>query len=310
MGRKTRSKKHSADDSRASLVESLSEQAIRKELRSEAMQHPSTILPFALCILSIIYLVLLSPVLGGALGAIILLICSGVLAVGSFFWRYSIRYSQAYTTRVKEVMELQEQEQRGLEQAELKQLREELQGGFSGINSAEGLRAIKGLVHEYQQLQHGLGRRDETDPLSTARIPALTEDTYRQGLSVLADVLELDRVIHSSDKERLEAEIAEFEKEIESLRGDETQAEQVQIKEAMVTSHKERLDMIEQQQLRVDKLVYQCDRCEASLHRTRIELAALKADSSETSVSDVTETLERTINQAREVQEELKRLGY
>jgi len=60
-----------------SLVESLSEPAIRRELRSAAMQHPATILPFTLCILSIIYLLLLSPVLGGALWAIIPLSCSG-----------------------------------------------------------------------------------------------------------------------------------------------------------------------------------------------------------------------------------------
>ena len=59
-----------------------------------------------------------------------------------------------------------------------------------------------------------------------------------------------------------------------------------------------------------DKLLYQSDRCEASLHRTRIELAALTAESSETSVSAVTETFEKTINQAKEVREELKRLGY
>ena len=77
-----------------------------------------------------------------------------------------------------------------------------------------------------------------------------------------------------------------------------------------MASHKERLDMIKQQELRVDKLLYQCDRCEASLHRTRIELASLKTESSETSVSAVTETLQRTINQAKEVQEELKRLGF
>ena len=177
-------------------------------------------------------------------------------------------------------------------------------------HSTVGLKATKKLVYEYDQLQRVLRRKKETDPLSVAHIPALTEETYRQGLSVLGDVLELERVVHSSDKQGLEKEIVELERGIESLRGDETQAEQVKIKEATVTSHKERVNMIKEQQLRVDQLVYQSDRCEASLHRTRIELAALTAESSETSVSAVTETLEKTINQAKEVQEELKRLGY
>ena len=77
-----------------------------------------------------------------------------------------------------------------------------------------------------------------------------------------------------------------------------------------MASHRERLEMIDQQQFRVDELLYQCDRCEASLSRTRIELASLQAGSSDSSVSAVTETLRRTITQAKEVQEEMRRLGF
>ena len=310
MGRKTRPKRQPIDDSKASLIESLSENVIRKELRSEAIQYPATIIPFTLGILSAIYLLLLSPVVGGSQEALILLICSGVVAVGSFFWRYSIRYSQEYKRRTQEIIELQENEQRGLEQAELKKSRETLESGFADIKSDEGLKAVKELVYEYDQLQQVLRRKKETDPLSITHIPALAEETYRQGLSALADTLELARVVHSSDSQRLEAEIAEFEKDIESLKGDKAQAEQVKIKESTIASHKERLDMVNEQELKVEKLMYQTDRCEASLHRTRIELAALKADSSEASISAVTETLEQTINQTKEVQAELKRLGF
>ncbi len=68
--------------------------------------------------------------------------------------------------------------------------------------------------------------------------------------------------------------------------------------------------MINQQQYQADELLFQCSRCEASLSRTRIELASLQAGSSETSVSAVTESLQRTIDQAKEVQAELKKLGY
>ena len=60
----------------------------------------------------------------------------------------------------------------------------------------------------------------------------------------------------------------------------------------------------------MDQLLHQCESCEASLHRTRIEIAALKADTAESSVRALTDTLRMTINQAKEVQEELKRLGY
>jgi len=244
------------------------------------------------------------------MAAIILLVCSAVVAAGSFFFRYSVRYSQAYTTRVQEVIRDQEQGQRELEQADLEQQLEALESGFSNLKSDEGLKAINELVYEYKELQQVIERKKDADPLLFARIPILAEMAYRQGLSVLADALELASVVSSSDIGRLEAEIVEFEKEIESLKKDEAQAEQVEIKEATISLHKERLDMVKEQEINMDKLLYQCDCCEASLHRTRIELAAFKASSSGKSVTEVTETLEQTLTHAKEVQAELKRLGY
>ena len=120
----------------------------------------------------------------------------------------------------------------------------------------------------------------------------------------------MSRAIHTSNKGSLEAEIVQFEQDIGTLSMDYGQQLRVKIREENVASHQERLEMINQQQYRVDELLYQCDRCEASLSRTRIELASLQAGSSETSVSAVTETLQRTIAQAKEVQEELRRLGF
>ena len=45
---------------------SLSEPAIRRQLLSDAVQHPATLLPLAVSTASAIYLVVLSPVLGRA----------------------------------------------------------------------------------------------------------------------------------------------------------------------------------------------------------------------------------------------------
>ncbi len=68
--------------------------------------------------------------------------------------------------------------------------------------------------------------------------------------------------------------------------------------------------MVNQLKERVEELLHQANRCEASLGKTRIELAALKADASEIGVSAIIETLSKTIDRAREVQEELKQMGY
>ncbi len=298
------------DDQQSSTIESRNEKVIRKELRSEAIQHPLTAIPLTLSVLSVIYLGIFPPSFGGILKAIILLIVSGGMAAASFWWRYYVRFDADYRKKLQELRDLQDQAQKEREQVELEQLREAAQRGFHKLSSTDGVKAVKDLVYEYEQLQQVLELKKEIDPLGIANIPFLAEDTYRQGLSVLSGALEIKFILHASDKKSLEKEMKNLEREIELLRKDENQAEKLEIKQAIVASHKERLDMIKQQQLRVDKLLYQCDRCEASLHRTRIELAALTGTSSETKVSAVTETLQSTINQAKEVQEELKKIGY
>ncbi len=188
--------------------------------------------------------------------------------------------------------------------------RRALHGGFSNINSSEGLKALQELANEYERLQRVLGRHRETDPLAIAHIPALAQGTYHQGLSVLEDALELLRVISSSDGARLESEVVELERDLESLRRDRAQEARVKIREETLASHRERLAMLVQQQFRVDELLHQSYRCEASLHRARMELATIKTAGSEGSVSVVTETLRRTIAQAKEVRGELEKYGF
>jgi hypothetical protein len=146
--------------------------------------------------------------------------------------------------------------------------------------------------------------------ITVAHIPPLAEDACRQGLSVLEDALELMRAVDGPERERLEADTAELEREIETLREDETQAGRVILTQEKLTSHQERLNMIKQQRLRVHELLNQCGRCEASLDRTRLELAGFNADRAELSVGEVTQTLRRTIDQAKEIQEELKKSGW
>ena len=64
-------------------------------------------------------------------------------------------------------------------------MREGLESELARVDSTAGLKAVKALAHEYEQLLDVLDRKKETDPLSFAHIPALAEQTYRQGLSVL-----------------------------------------------------------------------------------------------------------------------------
>ena len=242
--------------------------------------------------------------------ALILAIASAVIGAGHCFWRYSNRFNEEYPIKMRELMELLEQRASAIEAGEFRELREALQVGFGNIKAEEGLKALQMLVDQYDWLKPVLKSKRATDPMALAHVPTLAEETYRQGLSALEDALRLMTAIQSPNNNSLQEEVVELEKELESFRRDASQGERVRMREETIASHRERLALVTQQQLRVDQLVHQSEGCAASLDLTRIEVAALKADSSESSVRAVTDALRRTINQAKEVQEELRRLGY
>jgi hypothetical protein len=194
--------------------------------------------------------------------------------------------------------------------AEVQQTRETLDAGFSEINSSEGLRAVERLVYEYAQLQPILDRARAADSAAFARISLAVEETYRAGLGLLHDLLDLMRTAHPSEKRRMEDEIIELENNIALLRSDKSQKGAVKLMEANLNFRLERLDLMQKQQLRVEELLHLAGRCEEALNRTRMELAGLRTADSEVNVNDATETLRKTIDQAKEVQEELKKLGF
>ena len=301
----SRSKRRGRNDPRNSAIESLSEEAIKRDVRRAALKHSATLVSLILSIL--FFIIMLASAF--QLWAIILLIISAIASAGSFFWRYFLRYDQEYERRTQELLERQDQEAGKRGQTELQRLKDDIQTGFSRVNSADGLKALQELVYEYEELQPVLDRGRETDPLAVAHIPGLAEETYRQGLGVLAGCLDLMREIGSPNNRKLEAEVVDLQSQIGAMENDDSQTERLSILKATVASHKERLALVQQHSLRVDGLLHQSDSCEASIHRTRIELAALKADNIDARVSAVTDALQSTINQAKEVQEELKRLG-
>jgi hypothetical protein len=191
---------------------------------------------------------------------------------------------------------------------DLLQTQKALVEGFDRIKSSEGLKALQDLVYEYNQLQPVLSRRRSTDSIAVGQLPVLASEAYRQGISVLQDALDLMQASGPEDTARLQAENADIEREIAQLSRDASQAARVKIRRERLASNKELLALIDKQQERIDELLYQCDRCAASLHRTRMELAALRADASDESVSGVVDTLRLTIGHARSVQDEMKRL--
>ncbi|MDA1348813.1 MAG: hypothetical protein O3A47_08100 [Chloroflexi bacterium] len=298
------------DSSQLAVIESLSEPAIRRRILADAVQHPATVLSGAAFTATGVYLLVLAPVFGGARPAMVLLGVFGVAVAASFVWRYVFRYSEEYAEKARELMKVLEKDRARSEEARAKRLRQVLQEGFFDIGAGEGVKALGRLVNEYERLQPVLLRQADSDPLSMSRVPVLTGATYRRGLSALSDALELLEAGLTPGREVLLAEIAEMEENVEASRRNGGGADRLRLTEDRLASHRERLEMLDQLQLRADQLLFQASRCEALLHRARIELTAFRTGSSESSVDSVVRALEGTIVQVKEVQAELRRLGY
>jgi hypothetical protein len=184
-----------------------------------------------------------------------------------------------------------------------------LHSGFTRIQNDAGLRALQQLAYQYAGLLPVLERKRAAEPLAIAHVPLLALETYRQGLSVLNDAFELTAAVHSPERHRLEREAGELQREIAEFGESDLDSPRLTMKVEALASHRERLDIMRQYELRIEELLHYCGRCEASLDRARMELAALKSESSTASVTLVTTTLKATIEEARSVQDELKRLA-
>jgi len=211
-----------------------------------------------------------------------------------------------YAKHTQKIIELIDQ----AEQEEVKKLCESLHFRFFSVGATEGLRILNELVTEYELLQTALRRGCDTDPLFMAHIPILAREAFQRGLSILSDAIELIEAAGSMRKESLKKEVSELQNELEASKKDKNQVERLKIKEDRLAFYKQRLTILDQAQLRVDRLLFQAERCEASLHRTRVEVAAIRTGGSETNVDSVIQALEATIYQVKEVQEELRRLNY
>ena len=285
--------------------ETMSESVIRSRAVADTLQHPVVLISIAMSIAAAIYLVLLSPIFGGwqvSLGLTVVFAIAGLISYLSFYPKVHLEHMRGMMERISIEKEKKEQD-------DLKELFETLQSGFSNIDSIEATRVLNGLFNEHEQLQTALRQQRSTDPLSVTVLPALAAETYRRGLSVLSDTLDLMNVIQTPGRLKLEKDIIVLEDEIESLK-ENLEEDRVELKKEALGSLRDRLNKLSKLQLSVDQLLYQAQRCEASLQNTRIQLATIRAGSTKTSVDSVIEALQERINQVKEVQEEFNKLGY
>lgn len=292
------------------LPAALSERQIRRQLLVDRMQDRLAVFPLGLSAAALVYTLLYAPVLGGFLAGLVVFILAGLVGALYTIWQLGFRYQQNYALKSQELVAYYEEMSLVTEEARLRSAAEGLEGGFGELKYQQGLNILHKLEHEYNETLQALSTGKETDLLSMAGLESLVRETYYRGLSVLQDVLDLERAIRATSSSQLQSEIGELEKKASGLRKDPAQRSRLDQINERIQANQERLHIVLKLKQRVEELLFQASRCESSLGKARIELAALKADASDIGVSTVTETLRRTIDRALEVQSELKQMGY
>ena len=282
-------------------------EALQWGRKSDAIQDIFTILP--------LFVAVLLALMAIASNSIWVFLITGsavsfAAAGTSFFWRYSVRDARVYADRLRELIIQEDLARKDQETQTLLETRDTLRTGFTSIGSDEGIRELERMVNEFDQLQDALSRWPKSSIVSAGHIPTLAEKTYREGLNVLSSVLELLMSIEVSDKKGLEIDVKALEGDIQVLQADETQSIRLELRVARLAELEGRLEILSRQEIRAEEFLLRSSLIEGALNRARIELASLRVDSSQGSVNAVSEELQKTIDRAREVLEEMRELGF
>jgi hypothetical protein len=265
----------------------LSGAAVQREILTEALQHPTTLYPFALAALAATYGIFVAPFLGGHPWALLIALGSGLGSVASFAWRYLIQGESAARARARQLVAMGEEQRRESQEGDLEAVRQQLQDAFREPGSAEGQETLLQLANEFNEVRESLGKVDAPDAITAVRLLASARETYRGGLSALADARALMDALRGLDRAELKAEIDRARAELVSLAKAGAEPERIRLERRTLEKQQRTLELLEQQGLAAERLLHQADLAVAALRRLRVALPALEGVGSAEALQDI-----------------------
>jgi hypothetical protein len=277
--------------------EDFSQRAVSKAVLSEALQHPTTLYPAALSLVSIAYMAMvnLSPT------SLTVALVSGLLSLASGIFHYFVRgetIAENYIKELKERRNLYKEQEAGDIEAECKA------AGFQ-----EGAKEAKELRQAYDQLYSFLKEKLEQRKVMTAgRFLIMAEETYLQGLQLLKKALVVFNVLKQIDRDKLAEEMKTIAGELkaEEARGEQARKPLIEAYQSRINSHEKRLRLYSERLESLEQLMAQCEVLEAALDTTYLEVVDLIDEETFTARSSVANNLERAVTAARNVEERLR----
>lgn len=278
----------------------------------EALEQSSTIVPATIAGLALIYLAVLSEELGLRVPALVAFVAGASVAAVSFVRRISGGIAADRAELEAERVRRETDARRRAVEQERVEARRRLADGFSRVTSEESADAADALVAlgaAFDAVVDQVRRTGERDAvLVSTLLPDLVEETYGHGVSALSDALELLEFGESAQRRRMAAELDEIGQRLALDRYDDERARSRDEERAAL--HRQLLARHDEARRRARELVFEAERCADALAEAHIELASLSTGQTRAAADGVAGRLQDTIRSVRDVQDELRRLGY
>lgn len=283
--------------------EDFSYRAVAQAVRSESIQHPTTLFPAAVALLSGLYMGLVSfDATSLAVG-----VGSGLLSLASYIFHYFVRGEKIAENYIKELKEKRKDYK--------KQQVEDIEEKCKAAGFTEGQQAARELQEAYTRLYQFLKEKSAKVKSQTAqRFMILAEATYDQGVQFLNKALVLYQALVQIDEQKLIKELRTWQTEVknqEKYKNEEQKDLVIKVLQEKINSHRKRLELFSERGETLKQLMDQCEVLEATLDSTYLEVVDLIDSDPLMSIKhdNAASNLERAVTAARKAEDRLRNLG-
>lgn len=273
--------------------------AVNRAVWSRVLQHPSTLAPLALCLLSGTYMGLIQLNKSAFAAAF----AGGLLTLGSIVYHYFIRGEAHAEAVVAELMGNREQDVWD----QFESLRQSMQdAGFSeGLTQVNDLRAVYLKLSKYLE-----GEQRRQDRPGIARFAVMARDCRAEGLRILQLALNTYQAVRQTQAAKLKAEREEWLRQAGLVKasidaGNSQHQPRYEALIARAQAHERTLERYEKRRGELVQLLAQSEVLEAALESAYLDVVDLleqKLPGSDDAVS----RLENAVSAARAVEERLR----
>ena len=287
--------------------EDFSKRAVMQAVFSEAIQHPTTLFPAAIALLSGLYMGLVSF----DETSLAVTLVSGLLSLASWIYHYFVRGETIAENYIKELKEKRKDYK--------KQQVEDIEERCQAAGFTEGQQAARELLEAYTRLYQFLKEKSQqvqVKSMTAQRFMILAEEAYDQGVQFLNKALILYQALVQIDEKKLNEELRVWQEEVKNLekyknKNEEQKGLVIQALQEKINSHQKRLELFSGRGETLKQLMDQCEVLEATLDSAYLEVVDLIDSDRLMSVKpdNVASNLERAVAAARKAEDRLRNLG-